>query len=97
MPIYGDKPIIGYEKMTVETTTTDPETGEEITITEEVDDLSKPIYGEAEIIGYETQTEKVIVGYKKKKVVVQEATEEYESGWRDGDFKWKGKSYSDGD
>ncbi|MBQ6439994.1 MAG: transglycosylase domain-containing protein [Mogibacterium sp.] len=86
VPIYGDKPIVGYEQKKV--TTKDPETGEEIT--EYVDDESKPIYGEAEIIGYETKTEKVIIGYKKKKVLVKKETWEYEKGWRDGDFKYKG-------
>jgi membrane peptidoglycan carboxypeptidase len=86
VPIYGDKPVIGYEQKAV--TTADPETGEETTIY--VDDESKPIYGEAEIIGYETKTEKVIVGYKKKKVLVKKETYEYEKGWRDGDFKYKG-------
>ena len=86
VPIYGDKPILGYEQKAV--TTTDPDTGEETTTY--VDDESKPIYGEAEIIGYETKTEKIIVGYKKKKVLVEKEHWEYEKGWRDGDFKYKG-------
>jgi hypothetical protein len=86
VPVYGDKPVIGYEQEAV--TTVDPETGAETTTY--VDDTSKPIYGEAPIVGYETKTEKVIVGYKKKKVCVQKETWEYEKGWRDGDFKYKG-------
>ena len=71
------------------------------------DDTSKPIYDTSDppnIIGYEQK----IVGYHKKKVIDQAAWDEqgkwvddvwhyeYEKGWRDGDFKWKGKSY-DGD
>ena len=87
-PIYGDPPVIGYEQITI--TETDPETGE---VTETVvEDKSKPIYGDPPVIGYEQKqkTEKVVVGYKQKKVKVKDETVEYEKGWRDGDFKYNG-------
>ena len=46
----------------------------------------------AYFIGYEKKqvTEKVIVGYKKKKVLVEEAHYEYDAGYRDGDFSYNG-------
>lgn len=101
-PIYGDPEIIGYEKKKVPkkdsdgNPVVDPDTGETVMV--EVDDKDKPIYGDPPIIGYEQKevTEKIIVGYKKKKVLVKEETYEYEKGWRDGDFTWKGKSYNGG-
>ena len=86
VPVYGDKPVIGYEQKAV--TEVNPETGEETTTY--VDDTSKPIYGDAPIVGYETKSEKIIVGYKKKKICVKKEHWEYEKGWRDGDFKYKG-------
>ena len=71
-----------------------------------VDDEEKPIIDEesGEIIGYE-QKEVTdydnIIGYKQKTVVDKEAWKEkvwieekwhyeYEKGWRDGDFKYRG-------
>ena len=89
-PIYENQ-IVGYEKMEqqirvpkIDEATgqpvVDPVTGEPVfdVITQMVDDPSRPIY------------QNVLVGYKKKPVVVQEAHYEYEKGWRDGDFKYKG-------
>ena len=55
-------------------------------------ELTAPMGAELEFsaLGYETKTEKIIVGYKKKKVLVEKEHWEYEKGWRDGDFKYKG-------
>jgi len=63
------------------------------------DDLDKPIYKDVETKVddkdkpiYETQ--KVITGYKQKKVKVKDEEVVYEKGWREGDFTWKGKVYN---
>jgi membrane peptidoglycan carboxypeptidase len=59
----------------------------------EVDDPEKPIKDEAgNIIGYEKKKviQKVVVGYEKMTVVDVPEHWEYEKGWRDGDFKYKG-------
>ena len=61
----------------------------------EVDDLTKPIHQDpndpnSPIIGYEKKKEmqNVLVGYEKKIIEVTPAHEEYEEGWRDGDFSF---------
>jgi hypothetical protein len=80
--------------------------------TKEVDDTDNPILDEeGNVIGYKQKTVTDydnIIGYKKKTVVDKEAWDEkgkwvddvwhyeYEKGWRDGDFRWKGKSYNGG-
>jgi hypothetical protein len=46
-----------------------------------VDDPTRPIY------------QQQVIGYEKKTVVVTPEHEEYEPGWRDGDFQFDSSDY----
>ena len=73
-PIYGDV-LVGYEKLPLLDENGQPvkdAAGNPIM----VDDPSKPIY------------QKGVIGYEKKIIEVTPAHEEYEEGWRDGDFSY---------
>lgn len=71
----------------------DPNTGE--VIKEAWDEIIQDAYDELVTVEHPAEygTRKVQVGTKHVKEVWHY---EYEKGWRDGDFKWKGKSYNGG-